>query len=196
MKKIYFILLTSLLIMACKTPAPVAEAVQPVVHVVKLEPLPIPEPAPVPVFEPVPVPEVIIPVIDILEPEFSIISIHILKADLVVTEFETVLRVDNPNEFEVEFSSIIYELYGNGAFWADGIGNDILYVPALSSSETKFIFKMNFIDMNRRLLDDVIALKPIDYRFKGQAHVQPDLPDYPAFIANFDCSGLSQVRPR
>jgi len=192
MKKILFSVLIILIIMSCKTPAPVVELEQPIVHVVKLEPVPQPVPEPVSV----PEPEVIIPVIDILEPEFSIVSIYILKADLVVTEFETVLRIDNPNEFEVEFSSIIYELYGNGAFWANGRGNDILHVPALSSSETNFIFKMNFIDMNRRLLDDVIALKPIDYRFKGQAHVQPELKNYPAFVANFDCSGYSQVRQR
>jgi LEA14-like dessication related protein len=192
MKNFIFALSAVFILISCKTPAPVVELEQPVVHVVKLEPIPVVQSAPVLEAEP----EVIIPVIDILEPEFSIVSIYILKADLVVTEFETVLRIDNPNEFEVEFSSIIYELYGNGSFWADGKGSGILHVPALSSSETNFIFKMNFIDMNRRLLDDVIALKPIDYRFKGQAHVQPELQNYPAFIANFDCSGYSQVRPR
>jgi len=141
--------------------------------------------------EPEPEPEPVI----VLEPVFEIASIHIIQADLVNTQFETVLKVTNPNEFALLLSSIKYQLYGNGLFWAEGRGNDILQIPAKSSRETKFRFSMNFINMNRRLLDDVIAMRQVRYRFSGEAEVQPDVP-LPPFIMNFDCNGLSDVKQR
>jgi len=132
--------------------------------------------------------------IEIIEPEFEIVSIVILQADIVVTEFETVLRVKNPNNFAVTLTSLTYELFGNGAFWARGSANDILLVPPLGTSELKFTFDMNFINMSRRLLDDVIAMRQVNYRFRGDAQIQPDIPRIPPFTMKYDCSGLSEVR--
>jgi LEA14-like dessication related protein len=143
--------------------------------------------------ESVPEPE---PVIEVLEPAFEIASIYIIQADLVNTQFETVLKVTNPNEFALLLSSLRYQLYGNGVFWAEGRRNDILHIPAKSSSEAKFRFSMNFINTNRRLLDDVIAMRQVRYRFRGEAEIQPDVPSLRPFIMNFDCTGLSDVKQR
>ena len=134
--------------------------------------------------------------IEIKEPEFGIVSIFVIQADLINTRFETVLRIDNPNEFAVELPMLKYELYGNGIFWAGGTGTDVLHIPPHSSCQTKFSFSMNFINMNRGLLDDVIAMRQVRYRFKGEARVQPGIVRVPAFTMNFDCSGLSEVRQR
>ena len=136
------------------------------------------------------------PVIEVLEPVFEITSIHIIQADLVNTQFETVLKVTNPNDFALLLSSLKYQLYGNGVFWAEGRRNDILNIPAKSSSEAKFRFSMNFINTNRRLLDDVIAMRQVRYRFRGEAEIQPDVPSLRPFIMNFDCTGLSDVKQR
>ncbi|MCL2411027.1 MAG: LEA type 2 family protein, partial [Treponema sp.] len=121
-------------------------------------------------------------------------SIVILQADIVVTEFEAVLRITNPNEFALEVSSITYQLYGNGALWASGTEIDVLTIPPLKPSETRFRFTMNFIDMRRSLLDDVIAMRQIQYNFRGEAIVQPDLPNVEAFLMRYDCTGYSEVR--
>jgi len=134
--------------------------------------------------------------IEILEPEFDVVSIYIIQADLVVTEFEAVIRVGNPNSFAMELSSITYELYGNERFWAGGVASDNLQIPAESSGETRFKFTMNFINMSRPLLDDVIAMRQVNYRFKGQAQVKPVISGVSAFEVDFDCSGLSEVKRR
>jgi LEA14-like dessication related protein len=139
--------------------------------------------------------ESVIPV-DVLEPEFEIVSIIVIQADLVNTQFETVLKVNNPNEFALQLSSLKYQLYGNGLFWADGARNDILQIPARSSSETKFRFSMNFINMNRRLLDDIIAMRQVRYRFRGEAEIQPDITNHPHFVMNFDITSLSDVKQK
>jgi len=132
----------------------------------------------------------------IKEPEFDVISIYILQADIVVTEFEAVIKVDNPNDFAMELSSITYELFGNNLFWAGGTVNNVLQVPANSSAETRFTFSMNFINMSRQLLDDVIAMRQVNYRFKGKAQVRPLIPNIITFPVDFDCSGLSEVKRR
>jgi len=135
------------------------------------------------------------PVVEVQEPEFEIISIAIIRGELINTQFEAVLKIDNPNIFPVELSSLKYELYGNGLFWADGLENDILNIPAQSSKEAKFRFSMNFINMNRRILDDVIAMRQVQYRFRGNAQVRAALPRLSPFTMNYDISGLSEVKP-
>jgi len=136
------------------------------------------------------------PVIQIMEPGFEVISIYVIQADLVVTEFEAVIKIDNPNDFAMELSSIAYELHGNGRFWADGKVKGILDIPACSTGETNFRFEMNFINMSRPLLDDVINMRRVNYRFKGNAEVKPDIPKVDPFKVDFDCSGLSEVKRR
>jgi len=130
----------------------------------------------------------------VIEPEFDVTSIYVIQADIVVTEFEAVIRIQNPNDFALELSSINYELYGNNRFWASGTANNLFEIPANSSGETRFSFTMNFIDMSRPLLDDVIAMRQVNYRFKGKAEVRPDIPNVSVFTAEFDCFGLSEVK--
>ncbi|MCL2267472.1 MAG: hypothetical protein FWC17_06870, partial [Treponema sp.] len=101
------------------------------------------------------------PELIILEPILEVISIVILQADIVVTEFEATLRITNPNEFAVALSELTYQLYGNGMFWAEGAGSGLLDIPPLESAQSAFRFNMNFINMNRRLLDDVINMREV-----------------------------------
>jgi LEA14-like dessication related protein len=130
----------------------------------------------------------------IIDPEFDVVSIYILQADIVVTEFEAVLKINNPNNFAMELESLDYQLYGNGLFWAGGTVRNVFQIPANSSAETRFTFSMNFIDMSRQLLDDVIAMRQVNYRFRGRAQVRPVIRNSFVYSVNFDCSGLSEVR--
>jgi len=150
----------------------------------------------------------------ILEPKFDIVSIYIIQADLVVTEFEALIKIDNTNDFAMELFSINYELFGNNYFWADGTSEnflaannrleaatyhthkDVFKIPAEASAEARFTFKMNFINMPRSLLDDVIAMRQVNYRFKGNAQVRPAIEEADIFTAEFDCTGFSNVKKR
>ena len=141
-------------------------------------------------------PVAVVPGIEIIDPEFEVTSIYIIQADIVVTEFEAVIKVTNPNDFAMELSSIAYELFGNSRFWAGGTAKNEKVIPANGSAETRFRFTMNFIDMSRPLLDDVIAMRQVNYRFNGNARVQPDVKGVSAFDAKFDSTGLSEVKRR
>jgi LEA14-like dessication related protein len=129
----------------------------------------------------------------IREPEFTITGIAILQAELINTRFRVNLRIDNPNAFPVHLSSFGYELYGAGRFWADGKETETLYIPARGSAETRLFLLMNFINMKRDLLDEVIAMRKVPYRFSGEALIETGVFWLPEFRMRFDRQGRSDV---
>jgi hypothetical protein len=150
-----------------------------------------------PLDEPVP-PEIVPPPLRIIEPEFIITSIEILQADLINTRMKLSLKIDNPNIFPISLTSFKYELYGDGNFWTGGMEKELATVQAQASSETEFIFEMNFINMKRRLLDDIIAMRHVRYRIVGAMEVGTVAPTekhgLPAILVKFDYSGDSEVK--
>ena len=136
------------------------------------------------------------PAVEVQDPMFEVVTIVILQADIVVTKFETVLKITNPNDFPLELSSFTYELFANNISWAKGTGKENLHIPPHESEQTNFIFDMNFTGQTRRLLDDVINMRQISYRLKGTAEVQPVVPFMKPFVMEYDRSGLSDVRRR
>jgi LEA14-like dessication related protein len=129
----------------------------------------------------------------IKRPEFTITEIAILQAELVNTRFRVTVRVDNPNVFPVDLSSFGYELYGAGRFWADGKKTEVLHIPARDSAEVKLFLLMNFINMKRELLEEIIAMRQVPYRFSGEALVGTGVSWLPEFRMRFDRSGHSNV---
>ena len=127
----------------------------------------------------------------ILEPDFSVSSIIILQAELVNTRLKVKLRIENPNPFPVSLSSLNYELYGEGSFWADGTEKNIFTVPASDFMEKDLYLVMNFIDTKRDLLDKVIALESVMYRFAGTVVIS--VMDMPVLTKNFNLEGESEV---
>jgi LEA14-like dessication related protein len=129
----------------------------------------------------------------IREPGFFITSIAIMKAELINTRLKVKLRVDNPNVFPVELSSFSYEHFGGGRFWSDGDEPALFPIPARGSAERELSLVMNFINMRRELLDQIISMKQVNYRFAGEAEVSTNLEFLPCFLVNFDRSGNSAV---
>jgi LEA14-like dessication related protein len=127
------------------------------------------------------------------EPEVRITAIAVKKAELINTRFKVSLRIDNPNIFPLELSSFDYELYNSGRLWADGMREDILAIPPESSAETDLSLVMNFINMNRELLNQIAALRDINYRFTGKARVSTGIEHFPQFNIKYDLSGRSGV---
>jgi len=130
---------------------------------------------------------------EIQPPEFIITSIAILKAELINTRFRVGMQIDNPNPFPVELSALSYTLYGNGMFWASGVERNIIQIPAHSSVSGNLLLLMNFMGMSRGLLDQIISLSDVHYRFTGSAQVTASDERLPEFTARFDLSGFSPV---
>lgn len=129
----------------------------------------------------------------IREPVFSITNIAVKRAELINTRLVVSIQIDNPNCFPVDLSDFEYELFGNGRYWAGGDLVDILHVPAKGNKTTDLYLIMNFINMKRDLLDQIIALQNVQYRFKGSASVATPIQCTPYFLMDFDRNGYSAV---
>jgi LEA14-like dessication related protein len=126
-------------------------------------------------------------------PDFRITEIAILKAELINTRFRVALTIDNPNPFPVELSAFSYVLYGNGRLWSDGTEKDVFTVPPKSSTGANLYLIMNFINMERNLLDQIIRLQDVNYHFTGEAQVLTGVEYLPRFNTGFNLSGYSEV---
>jgi LEA14-like dessication related protein len=129
----------------------------------------------------------------IREPRFSIVSIAIMQAELINTRFRVKVRIENPNPFPLTFSSFSYELYGQGRFWAGGSETDIYTIPENGETEEDLFLVMNFINMQRDLLDQIIAMRSVRYRFTGTAEIGTGAAYLPVFTTAFDLRGDSEV---
>ena len=129
-------------------------------------------------------------------PRFNVTEIAIIKAELVNTRFRVGLKIDNPNPFPIELSAFSFNLYGNGMLWADGAEKNIIRVRENSSLEGNLMLLMNFINMNRALLDQIISLEDVNYRFAGDVQISTGIDFLPKFNDGFDVSGYSKVLER
>jgi len=127
------------------------------------------------------------------EPRFIITSIAILKAELINTRFRVNMRIDNPNPFPLEMSALTYKLYGNGRHWADGVDKNPFVINGKSSVQGDLYLLMNFIDMDRSLLNQIVNLVAVNYRFTGEVHISTGVDYLPKFKKDFDLSGYSEV---
>ena len=126
-------------------------------------------------------------------PVFNITDIAILKAELINTRFRVGMMIGNPNPFPLVLSAFGYELYGNGRLWADGIERNDIQIPAKTTVEGNLFLLMNFMGMRRSLLDQIINLVEVNYRFTGEAQVNTGIDYLPTFITRFELSGFSRV---
>jgi LEA14-like dessication related protein len=128
------------------------------------------------------------------EPGFRIRSVTIERDLLVTTKLAMDLEIDNPNVFPIDFSSLSYDFYGEGAIWANGRSDDAATVPASGSVERTLSFTMNFASMDRSLFDLVANLRVVRYRLKGEAKIATGLAYLPEFATRFDSEGSCEVR--
>ncbi|MDR1307630.1 MAG: LEA type 2 family protein [Treponema sp.] len=127
------------------------------------------------------------------KPVFEIISIAVMQAELINTRFRVRIRISNLNPFPVNLSSFQFELYGAGRLWAEGTEKNTITVPAAGSAEKELFLKMNFIDMRRDLLDQVINMERIRYRFSGAVKITTARDYLPVYTGSFNLEGESEV---
>lgn len=129
----------------------------------------------------------------IMPPTMSISSIRILKDELINTKLGVELTVRNPNAFALTFAELDYRLYGEGRYWASGCLARPFVVPAGEATRASLYLTMNFTDMSRSLLDQVIRLATVSYRLVGSGRVDTGLGFLPRFELPFDMAGRAGV---
>ena len=126
-------------------------------------------------------------------PELRILSLAVKQAELINTRFRIRLSVYNPNVYPLTICSMQYELYGNGRPWADGVLKNSYTIPAVQTTEVDLLVVMNFIDMGRDLFNQVITMKDVSYRFKGNLQLSTPLEGQSPFSYDFNLEGFAPV---
>lgn len=129
----------------------------------------------------------------VLAPSLDISSIRIIKDELINTRLRVDLAIHNPNAFALSFATLDFRLYGEGRYWAEGSQPQPFEVPAGGEASASLFLTMNFTDMSRSLLDQVIRLASVNYRLAGAARVDTGLDFLPQFVLPFDLSGRAVV---
>lgn len=129
----------------------------------------------------------------VLPPELTVRRILILRDELINTRLRVDLEIRNPNAFPLAFSSLEYRLHGEGRYWASGSLGERFTTPALSTATASLYLTMNFTDMSRSLLDQVIKLASVSYRLEGKGRIATGLAFLPEFALPFDLAGTVSV---
>ena len=129
----------------------------------------------------------------VVRPVFDITAIAILQAELINTGFRVGISIQNDNPYPVELAAFSYTLYGDGRLWADGSERNIIGINGKTTLRGDIFLVMNFIDMSRSLLDQIIRLEDVNYRFTGEAVVHTGVYYLPSFTTDFDLTGYSVV---
>ena len=116
-----------------------------------------------------------------------------MQAELINTRLRVKIKIRNPNPFPLTLSAFSYELYGGGYLWADGGKKNLCEIGENGETEENLFIVMNFIDTRRDLLDQVIAMRNIRYRFTGEAEIGTGIAYLPRFVSLFDLRGDSEV---
>ncbi len=126
-------------------------------------------------------------------PALRVKRILIVKDELINTKLQLDLGVENPNAFPLSFDKLEYRLYGEGRYWASGSIADSFLVPAAGTTDASLFLTMNFGDMNRSLLDQVIKLASVAYRLEGMGKIGTGLDFLPEFVLPIELSGKTVV---
>lgn len=129
----------------------------------------------------------------ILPPVLTVKRILIVKDELINTKLQLDIGVENPNAFPLSFTELEYRLYGERRYWASGSIADSFLVPALGATDASLFLTMNFGDMNRSLLDQIIKLASVAYRLEGMGKIGTGLDFLPEFALPFELSGKTVV---
>lgn len=127
------------------------------------------------------------------DPKFSIEKVQIKQAELVNTRLILEVRIENPNPVELVFKNMEYSFYGDGRWWAESRHFNETTISAGSSSLVELELVMNFLNMKRSMLDQVIRMARIAYRLEGSATIQIPFEGFPPFVYPFALQGQSPV---
>ncbi len=129
----------------------------------------------------------------IKDPVFNIKRVRVKQAELVNTRLLLDVSIENPNSVDLVFDTMDYTFYGEGRWWAESRHFEAATIPARENMAVELELIMNFIDMKRSLLDQVIKMARIGYRLTGSARIRVEIEGFPPFEFPFAIVGESPV---
>jgi LEA14-like dessication related protein len=103
-------------------------------------------------------------------PRISLANIQMLEASGMESAFLVQLRVQNPNEVDLDIRGVDCDVEINGKPFAYGMSNTPVRIPAFGSDTVPVKVYASVIDMVRGLLN-LQGREDLSYRVKGRVHM-------------------------
>ena len=104
-------------------------------------------------------------------PEVSLADIKLLPGGLFEQNFQLVLRVTNPNNFDLPLEGLSFKLALNDKPFAQGVSNESVTVPRLGEARIPVVASTTVLD----IMQQVLALgssADLTYRLEGLAYLK------------------------
>ncbi|HLF98112.1 MAG TPA: LEA type 2 family protein [Methylococcaceae bacterium] len=106
------------------------------------------------------------------EPQVTLRNIGLRDATLLSQDFVLDLKVDNPNDFDLDVLGSDVEISLNGESVARGLSNQALRVPQYGSTTMQVVASTRMLTAIRQLLVGTMQQQQIDYEVDGHLRVK------------------------
>ena len=121
-------------------------------------------------------------------PKISVSNIELGKMDFKTAEVMLTLDVENPNIFDIDITSLIYDINVAGSTWAKSSLKKSVELKSATHSKINIPIKLNIWDMGGSVLESLTKQKPLSYQVTGNMAVNTDLPLFNEIELPFDYS--------
>ena len=108
-------------------------------------------------------------------PEISIRDVNVKNISFLSAELVARITVNNPNNFDMAVSNLIYQLNINQQNWGQGKINNTINIPKKGRAIFEIPLKLNLLSAGKSAYDIVVNKKPVEYHLKGNATVNSSL---------------------
>jgi len=121
-------------------------------------------------------------------PKISVSNIELGKMGFKTADVILTLDVENPNIFDIDITSLIYDINVAGSTWAKSSLKKPLELKSATRSKINIPIKLNIWNMGGSVLESLTKQKPLAYQVTGDMAVNTDLPLFSQIKLPFDYS--------
>lgn len=126
-------------------------------------------------------------------PKLSLENVSIAGFSFTGADVRVLMKFENPNNFALKFSDILYNLEVDGSRWISTTLNQVVDLAAKSSSIVEVPIRLEFSQIGSSVYRIIANRNPFDYRVSGNGSVDVDLPYFDKTSRlPFDISGTHQ----
>ncbi|PCJ86642.1 MAG: hypothetical protein COA54_07965 [Thiotrichaceae bacterium] len=127
-------------------------------------------------------------------PDISITDVNVKNISFLSAELVARIAINNPNNFNMAVSDLIYQLNINQKNWGQGNIKNTINIPKKGKAIVEIPLKLNLLSAGKSAYDIVVNKKPVEYQLKGNATVNSSLKLLKKYDMPLDISGTALLR--
>lgn len=103
---------------------------------------------------------------DTVPPRVQLLGLQLQKAQLLEQRYLLKVRIQNPNDFDLDIRGVDFKVELNDEYFAHGVSNEAVNVPGFGEAVTRVLVSSSILTLARQLND--LNGKGVKYRVTGQ----------------------------